>query len=291
MAASTNYIANSATGRAHPAFDFSRRKYQSSMRPRGRWVAGRAECWADACLPINPGYNLNRREPIRLRHHRDAGRQHHLLRAEQHRGAGLSHLSGTGFTGTNATSLNSHTANTGQTWAFYNSISGDTGGPLTLNGSNAAINAVGLNTATGDAISSLTPSSANYTPSAVLTALVSSGADSGYPNIRASNSANTNYQVTYNCSAANVVTILLYKIVTGTATRLGTTYTEATNSCAIGTANTLSITVGSTSQMVKLNGTTVSGPQGTDSSITAAGQVVMKLAGDGTMGASNFYVQ
>jgi hypothetical protein len=156
-----------------------------------------------------------------------------------------------------------------------------------LNGSGAAYLTSGTpTTAYGDMLNSLTPSSADYTVSITCTPVTSTGSTAIFA--RASNAANTSYEVTMSAGAA--AGVVLYKTVAGTSTPIGTSYGgPAIRPWNVGTAHTFSLQVNGTTITASVDGTarvTI-----TDSAISAVGQSGFRVVGGTSITCTNFQVQ
>ena len=190
------------------------------------------------------------------------------------------------FVGTGT--IASHTSDTGQTWTNASTTWGNTNcGSAVLIG-NATTTPWGAN-CTGSAgyfngLSSLTPSSADYTVNAQFTQTAT--IDGGWVTARGSSSAYT----TYLCSYVHGTGITAYKVVAGTPTQLGSI---VAGDWANGAHHILSISVsGSATTVVtcSLDGAVVDTPHSDSSSpITAAGLAGFTL--NNTIQINNWWVQ
>jgi hypothetical protein len=185
--------------------------------------------------------------------------------------------------------LTSHTDNFGHTWVDYTPITGDTDSTGIL--SSATLGTSYLYGSTGNIVASciclnsLTPASANYTVGAQFTSATTTCSARLYA--RANQSVKTDYFI-YAGVTSEALALGLFKQVAGVQTQIGTYYI---GTWASGTTYDITLTVGTNSQVVKVNGVVVAGPQGTDTAITAAGQAGIGLSGGSSMKAVNFYVQ
>lgn len=164
------------------------------------------------------------------------------------------------FAGAASSALTSHYADLGLGWAAY-TVGGDTG-TLQLNGSGQ----VGAITGTGDGYNLQAPASPDYTVSADLT--ISNTGSIGAVMGRMSTGADTLYEAIYIGGTG----FQLYRVVAGTATQIGATYSTT---FTLGTPYTISLTMSGTSISGLINGSTVIGPV-TDTNITAAGYAGFK---------------
>lgn len=161
--------------------------------------------------------------------------------------------------------LSAHLSNCGQAWTSYDSISGDTGSISISN------NTVSPGSTGAKYYLALTPSSANYTAS--LTVNVGAGSAVGQVLGRASTSAYTCYDVVF----IDGTGVQLYKVISGTATQLGSTYSGITTG-----THTIALNMNGTTISAVVDGTTQISV--TDSSISAAGTVVIGLSNSSTTG-------
>lgn len=187
------------------------------------------------------------------------------------------------FLGTDSTVLTSHPDDCGHSWIGYGGISGNTAN-ITLSNNAAIVTNVSTG---GDAYINVTPSSANY---AVSIDCTQTGASGGICKAlaRVNSAAYTLYEVLYLQGTG----VQVYKIVTGTATQLGSTYTAigGTNWGAGGT-HTLKISVIGTAIHAYVDGTEITGSPFTDSAISAAGFAGIGIGNNSVSTIDNFKVQ
>lgn len=188
------------------------------------------------------------------------------------------------FTDTAGTALSSHTDALGNTYALY--TNSGTGGSQTIGTINPTSGFATLTTGAGatfsDVLSSLTPSSADYTVSLTCT-LTSSTANYGQVAIwaRANSAANTNYLIS--SAPNNAANLQLAKDVTSTYTILNTHAFTWSN----GATHTIALGVSGTAISMYIDGSLATSQ--TDSAVTATGQAGFRV----TQGiqCSNFTVQ
>jgi hypothetical protein len=180
------------------------------------------------------------------------------------------------FTGTSATTLASHTGETGASWTLY-----------TASGTAAQISSVNTlrrsgttGNATAAYYSSGSQSSADYDVQAdvVVKSLLTSDTVGVIGRATASSGTSTYYLAEYSIAAGGWQ---LYKSVSGTLTQLGSTYAQTLTA---GSTYTLSLEMLGTSIRLAVNGTELI--RATDSSITSAGRAGVYVAGTSTINSS-----
>lgn len=181
------------------------------------------------------------------------------------------------FTGTNGTNLESHTADSGQSW-----LQGSTGScnqKFILNGSHAITTPANC---LNFYYANFTPSSANYTVNVSCTlGATSNGYCAALARVTSPSSTTTPF---YACRIFNSSGIALYEFYgAGTANQIGTTYTAIT-----GGTHTIGINVNGSTITCYVDGTPLTGTaSGTDTTYTGAGNAgIMLNSRGGTAGYS-----